>query len=193
MEDGRADFVVCLVDGDGGVLAGANRRLTLGDRLSIAVGCERLIPLSAPGPGGTPLHDLRAPPHAAVSYLQYSPECSLGWAVDRKLAGRVGLPQLRNLYENSLADGLRSMALSGLGVAWLPLTVTHNDILRGRLVRAGDEDLVVDLEVRIYRPSRELGHKAEELWSKLSAGAGGEHDLPGLSTALCSLREGVGE
>lgn len=193
LDDGRADLVICLVDADGGVLAGASRRLSIDDKASIVVGRERLIPLSAPGPDGKPLHDLRAPPHVSVSYLEYSRECSLGWAVDRKLAGRAGLPHLTNLYENSLADGLRGMALSGLGLAWLPLTVTHNDILRGRLVRTGGEDLIIDLDVRVYRPTRELGHKAEELWAKLSAGSGGEYNLPDLSADLHSLRQGVGD
>jgi DNA-binding transcriptional LysR family regulator len=193
LEDGRVDLVVCLMDADGGILAGANRRLAIDDKASIVVGRERLIPLSVPGPDGKPLHDLRSSPHASVSYLEYSRECSLGWAVDRKLAGRAGLPHLINLYENSLADGLRRMAISRLGVAWLPLTVTHNDILRGRLVRAGDEDLIVDLDVRLYRPAREIGRKAEELWTKLNAGASGERDLPDLSTTLRALREGAGD
>lgn len=168
LEDGGADFIVCFVDEAGAVVNGAGRPLAIEGCSSLLMGRERLIPLSAPDENGAPLHGLGRGPRLSASYLGYSPECSLGWAVEALTSKRPDLPQLNCLYENSLADGLRTMALSGLGVAWLPLTTCHQDILRGRLVRAGDVALDVALDIRIHRPARRLSRKSEELWMRLS-------------------------
>ena len=172
-EDGSVDFVVCLSDAQDAIFKGANRPLSIEGCASITVGRETLIALSAPDAGGGPLHQLDGDHRTTTSYLGYSRECSLGWAVDQLVASRKNLPQLNALYENSLADGLRSMALAGLGVAWLPLTATHTDILRGKLVRAGDQSLDIELDIRVYRPAHKLSKRAEELWSKLSVDGAG--------------------
>jgi len=178
-EDGAVDFVVCLVDNEGTILKGAGRPLGIESCASISVGKERLIPLSAPTADGQPLHRLDLNPRLSTSYLAYSPECSLGWAVENLVARRPDLVQLHSLYENSLADGLRTMALAGLGVAWLPLTTTHNDIIRGRLVRTGDPQLAIDLDIRLYRPAQRLANRAEELWTRLTTGGLGALLAPG--------------
>ncbi len=168
VEDEGVDFLVALVDPDGGVIQGTGRPLGTEAYESLSIGRERLIALSAPDDRGRPAHRLQIGGADPVSYLSYSPECSLGWAVQRKLAATPRLPTLDSLYENSLADGLRTMALGGLGVAWLPLTTTHADILRGRLVRAAGPDLDIDLDVRLFRAPRKLSRKGEELWMRLS-------------------------
>lgn len=167
LEDGTVDFVVCFVDEKQQIFKRARKPFDLHECTSIVIGREQLIPLSAPRPDGSPQHRLDSDSQTPTSYLAYCPECSLGWAVEDRLSSVTGLPPLTNLYENSLADALRTMTLSGLGVAWLPLSVTHQDILRGKLVRTGTRDLDINLQVRIYRPPRKISKKAEELWMKL--------------------------
>ena len=168
LDDGQSDFVVCLVDEANAVVSGAGQSLAIQGCSSLIIGRERLIPLSAPDAGGAPLHGLNGGARMSAFYLAYSPECSLGWAVEALTARRPDLPSLNQIYENSLADGLRAMALSGLGVAWLPLTICHQDILRGRLVRAGDATLDIAMDIRIHRPGRRISRKGEELWMRIS-------------------------
>ena len=169
LDDGAVDFVVCLADPAGAIFKAAGRPLSLDDCAHVTIDRETLIPLTAPDDDGGPLHRLDTGPRVSTSYLGYSRECSLGWAVDGLVASQTSLPRLNSLYENSLADALRTMALSGLGVAWLPLSTTHNDILRGKLIRAGESSLDIPLEIRIYRPPRKLPKRAEELWTRLMA------------------------
>jgi LysR family transcriptional regulator, hypochlorite-specific transcription factor HypT len=169
LEDGVVDFVVCLVDEQQQILKSAGRPMAIEGCASIVIGREKLLPLSAPLPDRSPMHRLDGNPKLSVSSLAYSPECSLAWAVEHLTSSRADLPRLNCLYENSLADGLRTMALSGLGVAWLPLSTTHQDILRNKLVRASDTSFDIDLDIRIYRPAGRMSKKAEELWAQLSA------------------------
>lgn len=168
-DEGSVDFVVCFVDRGNTLFRGLASPPSIENCQSHVIGHERLVPVSAPGKEAQPLHDLDSDSLRSVSYLGYSSECCLGWAVDHRLAEAPSLPRLNRIYENSLADGLRSMTLSGLGVSWLPLSTTHQDILRGHLVRTGAADLDIDLMIRIYRPQRRLGRKAEELWSQLTS------------------------
>ena len=65
----------------------------------------------------------------------------------------------------------------------MPLTTTHQDILRGRLVRTGLPELDVDLDIRIYRPQRRLSRRAEDLWSHLVA-ARSVVELPELAATV---------
>jgi DNA-binding transcriptional LysR family regulator len=166
-DDGAVDFVVCYMDQANRPNSAGGKTLSISTCQWLTIGQEKLVPLSAVGSDKQPIHDLAPEPRRSISYLGYSSECSLGWAVEQKLTEAPDLPQLNRIYENSLADGLRSMALSGLGVAWLPLTTTHQDVLRGRLVRTGSPELDVDLDIRIYRPQRRLSRRAEDLWSHL--------------------------
>lgn len=168
LEEESVDFVICLVDPDGGVIAGPGRPLGIEGYEALPIGREKLIALSAPDATGGPRHSLQGGGREPISYLGYSRECSLGWAVERKLGMTAGLPPLDNFYENSLADGLRTMALAGLGVAWLPLTTTHTDILRGRLVRAASPATDIGLDVKLFRAPRKASRKGEELWMRLS-------------------------
>jgi hypothetical protein len=47
--------------------------------------------------------------------------------------------------------------------------MTHQDILNGKLVRAGPDHLDVDLEVRVFRANRDLAKRSEAVWREMSA------------------------
>jgi LysR family transcriptional regulator, hypochlorite-specific transcription factor HypT len=129
---------------------------------SLVVGTDRLIPVSAPDKSGCPVH--RLPPDgksAPVHLLSYSSESGLG-RILRELKGpaldRLHAP---NVLTAHLASVLRTMALDGRGLAWLPQLLVGDDIEGGRLVVAAPEEWSIDLEIRLYRA---LGKAAEAFW-----------------------------
>ena len=63
-----------------------------------------------------------------------------------------------------LASVLRTMALDGRGIAWLPRTLIDEDIAAGTLVPAGGEEWVVPLQVRLYRGREPMGTAVEAFW-----------------------------
>ena len=101
---------------------------------------------------------------AAVHLLSYSAESGLG-RILRELKGpaldRLHAP---NVLTAHLASVLRTMALDGRGLAWLPQLLVGDDIEAGRLVVAAPEDWSIDLEIRLYRHSDPIGDAAEEFW-----------------------------
>lgn len=139
---------------------------------SIVVGADQLIPVSAPGEGGRPLHALPADNKGApVPWLGYSPESGLG-RILKELKG----PALDRLHVHPaltahLASVLRTMALDQRGLAWLPKLLVEDDLTSGRLVAAAPDDWRIDLQVRLYRQRGEAGKAAEGFWKAASAAA----------------------
>jgi DNA-binding transcriptional LysR family regulator len=72
------------------------------------------------------------------------------------------------VFTAHLASVLRTMALDGRGLAWLPETLIGDDLASGRLVEAAPAEWRVELEVRLYRDKAGLGRAAEKFWEAAS-------------------------
>lgn len=74
------------------------------------------------------------------------------------------------VFKAHLASVLRTMALDGRGIAWLPRTLVAEDISAGRLVLDSDDNWSVSLEIRLYREQAMTGQAPLALWKAASAG-----------------------
>src|SRR5690606_22860333 len=107
---------------------------------------------------------------ASVPLLAYSAGAFLGRSVS-------GLLRQRNLryvtvYETAMADSLKSMALQGLGVAWVPRLSVEAELERGELVECGDASWHLPLEIRLHRCALVRKAQVRLWWGKLmEAGA----------------------
>lgn len=135
LDEGAADYAVALFDAGGAVARRVGLSAEGGGLRWLELGGERLVPVSAPNAAGRPLYDLARAGGQAISFLGYADECHLGWSL-RPLLDGLDL-DLQQSHNASLTDGLRLMALSGLGVAWLPLSLVRGDLDARKLVRAG--------------------------------------------------------
>ena len=73
-------------------------------------------------------------------------------------------PRLDAVFTAHNAFLLKTMALSGRGVAWLPASLVADDLQRRDLVMAGDASWQVPVDVRLYRQNAQMAATAEELW-----------------------------
>ena len=116
-------------------------------------------------------HSMSALVHAQSGPLPpYSAGAFLGRSVNALIRQR-GL-RATTVYETAMADSLKSMALQGLGVAWVPRLSVTAELARGELVICGDEQWQVPLEIRLYRSALQRKAAVRLLWRKLEAGAG---------------------
>lgn len=129
---------------------------------------DRLLPVSAPQPGGAagqPLHALGQ--SAPVPVLAYSDASGLG---------RIMRARMRGVFAEG-ADGavavvftahhavlLKTLAQEGRGVAWLPESLIADELRTGTLVAAGGADWNVPVQIRLYRQRAEMSPVAESLW-----------------------------
>ena len=132
--------------------------------LCAQVGEDRLVAVSSPGCDGEPRHRIGGRSAQEVPVLQYAAESGLGRIVRAVVGRRLETVAARVVLTAHLASVLRTMALDGRGVAWLPQTLVEEDLRAGRLVPAAAEDWIIPLQIRLYRDRAPAGSAAEAFW-----------------------------
>ena len=141
--------------------------------LAASIGQDRLVAVSRPDASGRPRHALTAGGTTGVALLQYTDESGLGRILRAVLGRRLDRAGTEVVFTAHAASVLRTMALDGRGLAWLPATLVADDLALGRLVRAGGDDWDVPLEIHLYRGREPLGRTAEAFWRSATGPARG--------------------
>lgn len=97
-----------------------------------------------------------------LAYANYSFSEKLVMPVARRFSR-----QLRIVYEDSLAESLKAMALRGMGIAWLPQSLIRSDLEARRLAPIEDDNLNVGYEIRAYKAQRNRNATAAVMWDLL--------------------------
>lgn len=140
--------------------------------LSTQVGHDQLVPVTVPDARGNPRHRIGKRSADGVPVLQYNEESGLGRIVRAVVGARLETESsVRVAFTAHLASVLRTMALDGRGIAWLPQTLVSEDLDARRLVAAAGDDWNVPLEIRLYRDRRTAGTAAEAFWKSAVADA----------------------
>ena len=136
------------------------------------VGGDTLIPVSAPDSTRRPRHELgNATLKSPLSVLSYSPESGIGGILREVRGAALERCPTQSVFQAHLASVLRTVALYGRGMAWLPRTLIQDDLDTGRLIEAAPRDWCVEMEVRLYRDRGPMGKAAEDFWAAASANA----------------------
>ncbi|MDX1297703.1 MAG: LysR substrate-binding domain-containing protein [Pseudomonas sp.] len=160
LRDGACDLILAFYDPDAA--------LQMDPEIfpSLHLGRTEMLPVCAVGEDGAPLFDLSGA--QSVPLLAYSAGAFLGRSVNLLLRQR-GL-RSTTVYETAMADSLKSMALQGMGVAWVPRLSVTGELARGELVVCGNEQWQVPLEIRLYRCALVRKASVRLLWRKLESG-----------------------
>ncbi|WPC67821.1 LysR substrate-binding domain-containing protein [Rhodoferax ferrireducens] len=158
MLQGRAQFMLShahvLVPG----------RLDPGSYLSVKVGTDTLIPVSAGNGSGAPRHCLGAHADVRVPLLSYSDESGLARVIGALRGDALEKCGTETVFTAHLAAVLKSMALDGRGVAWLPVSLIQDELQDGRLVEAAPPDWRIELDIRLFRNQATAPPAAEAFW-----------------------------
>ncbi len=158
MRQARVQFLLCHVHPlvPGGLEAAAFR--------SVRVGTDSLVPVCAPARGGAPRHSLSAPGAVQIPLLAYSAESGLGRVVRAVHGAILDKARAEPVFTAHLATLLRTMALEGRGIAWLPRSLIAGDLQEGRLVDAGPRRWHIPIEIHLFRRREALVPAAEQFW-----------------------------
>ena len=150
LAQGQVQFVIAHAP------TGARGELDAAGVPSVVVGSDMLLPVHAPG----------APERAL---LVFSDESGLGRIVRHALGNELASAGLQVVFTASLASALKSMALEGRGLAWLPQSLVQEELTARRLQVAGPVHWRLPLEIRLYRDPQEMSGYAEAFWRAASA------------------------
>ena len=161
----RVQFVLCHGH------AGAPGRLDEAQYPVLRLSEDVLVPVSAPNAQGGPLHALGTA--QVPSVLAYSEASGLGRimrAIQDSEFGKDFASSLSVVFTAHHAALLRTMALEGRGLAWLPMSLVADDLRSGALADAGKGAWRVPVEIRLYRQAASMAPVAEALWQQVSDG-----------------------
>jgi DNA-binding transcriptional LysR family regulator len=163
MQQGQAQFLLCHHH------PAAPVRLDRARFRSIEIGADILMPVAGADETGAARHTLRGSRPAPS--LGYSPESGLGRIIGAALPESAAAGLAETVFTSHLAAALRSMAVTGRGVAWLPQSLIADDLAAGRLVRAGPDGFDIPVGIHLFRGIDPLGPAAEAFWAQIQAAA----------------------
>ncbi len=136
------------------------------------VGEDRLIPVSAASASGEPMHALDKTKNTApLPVLMYGEASGIGQIMRSVMKAALEAGHFTTVFTAHHAVLLKTMALDGRGIAWLPQSLIVNELETKRLVPAGDARWTVPIDVRLFRPRAELTDVAEGLWRVVTVAA----------------------
>ncbi len=135
---------------------------------SLTFSRTRMIPVSAVDEAGKAVFPLPGNEYEPVPYLAYSSDAYLGRQMTTFLQQHPpGFLHLRKVFETSMAENLKMMALQKMGVAWLPAFCVEQELARGELVQVGEVKHCLPLEVYLYRNKTSTRAGVEKIWAQL--------------------------
>jgi DNA-binding transcriptional LysR family regulator len=133
----------------------------------VCLGTEVVMPISIPAPGGGPAFALPGSKRAPTPGLSFTSESFFGQVVNLIRSKVKQESHLTHIYESDLAELLKTMALAGHGLAWLPESSIARELAEGKLVRAGGDEWTVTLEIRLFRAYANTSPGLNALWEFL--------------------------
>jgi len=112
-----------------------------------------------------------------VPMLSYSIYSSLSRIVEKLISNSARPVHVFRRFESDLAEGLKSMALEGHGVAWLPASAVAREVAEGKLVLAiapNDQEALGgalwsdEMDIRVYRRIDDNRADLDRIWACLS-------------------------
>jgi len=136
---------------------------------SVRVGIEAIIPVCSIDSNGSPRYSLNNSNQSHTPILAYSAESGLGRLIRALLANKIEQAKGEIVLTAHLATVLKSMAIEGRGIAWLPKSLIEDDLKSGRLIEAGSSDWCVDVDIRLFRSPEPEPLAAEAFWQAACA------------------------
>lgn len=138
------------------------------DIQSVVIGTESLIPVVGVDQMGSAFyHDTEG---SNVPLLSYPPDAFLAQVLENQNVMSQASCTFRTVYINSVSSSLKSMAVSGRGVAWLPLGLAQEEIKSGKLKVFSHRIEPIHAKIKIFSfPAEDPNPEKLELWKQLTS------------------------
>ena len=136
------------------------------------VGEDRLLPVTAATALGAAMHSIISAAKSPLPVLAYGQASGIGQIMRSVMKTAFDDGKFTTVFTAHHAVLLKTMAMEGRGIAWLPESLIAADLKAKRLVLAGASEWWVPIEIRLFRPRAPLSEAAEALWIVVSSQRG---------------------
>ena len=159
---GKSDFAIAYDHQDGPAV------LQDGPFERLKIGTEIIIPVSGATVDATPIFQFSEEKLVKTPFLSYSwDDGYFGKLLSLVLARQNIFSSLSTVYETSLAEGIKRMAIAGHGIGWLPLSSVTDPISRGELFQIGGAEHMIEMDVCIFRRKGNDEGELGQLWNAI--------------------------
>lgn len=134
---------------------------------SIVLGQDRLVPVCIPDADGEPKYAISDPQVPSVPILSYPPETFFGRLLNRIIRFGPVHPHFSIVAQSPNSRILRTLALNGSGIAWLPERCISEDCRQKRLVQIDGDQWCSDVEIRLYASPERAKLLEFNLWENI--------------------------
>ena len=129
---------------------------------AVDLGADLLAPVCAPGLRG-------AASSAEIPIIAYPADVFLGQVFARMISHRIpDGTTLTPIAETALTLAMMQLAVSEIGIAWLPLSLVAKSLEQGELIRVDDVLPPQNLSIKIVRLRNPQTPQSEALWQHLA-------------------------
>lgn len=153
---GSADFMLCYSHPTVPTISDENRYP------SSTIEKDRIIAVSVVNADGRAKYSFEG--ESPVPFLSYTPDSFLG-RVSQVCLDRGGLSHIVSpIYENSVAEALKSACLAGIGVAFLPESAADRELKDGSLQKISQPEFELSIDIKLYRSIERSRAELERFW-----------------------------
>ena len=134
---------------------------------SVILGTDKLIPVSKSDEFGSPLYRLNEARLRQLPLLSYPPETFFGRICNGLIRFRPSETNFNVVVQSAHSRILHSLALDGVGIAWLPERCVREDIASGRLAICGEDEWSTSIEIRLYASHERSRLLHANLWENI--------------------------
>ncbi|QUJ68621.1 LysR family transcriptional regulator [Photobacterium sp. GJ3] len=128
---------------------------------NLCIGTGHFYLVSATEPSGTPIFTPSA--SSETPLLRYSPESYTARLIETTLGQPASFPS-HPVFESSMCQLHKEMALRGKGVAWLPDCLIQEELAQNTLCLIRPDEWRIPYKIRLYRNQARLPDLAETFW-----------------------------
>jgi DNA-binding transcriptional LysR family regulator len=134
------------------------------------VSADVLLPVTAALATGQPQHWIDDVPTQVLPVLAYSQDSGLERIMRTLMPTALEDAPFHTVFTAHHAVLLKTMALEGRGIAWLPQSLIRDELRTKQLLPAGSPRWHIPIDIRLYRQRAELSAPAEALWRVVDPG-----------------------
>lgn len=134
---------------------------------SIVLGHDRLLPVCVPNHEGEPTFSLSDSRSATLPILTYPPETFFGRLLNGIIRFGPNTPHFSIVAQSPHSRVLRTLALNGSGIAWLPERCVRDDLESKKLLKTGDDHWSSNVEIRLYASPERARLLESNLWENI--------------------------
>ncbi len=133
----------------------------------VTLGHDKLIPVCKADIEGEPMYTLTESKLRNLPLLSYPPETFFGRICNGLIRFRPTDPFFNVIAQSPHTRVLHSLALDGIGIAWLPEQCALEDLREKRLALAGDDEWSARVEIRLYASQERSRLLQANLWENI--------------------------